>query len=101
MKETNFSSSVDNNTLYRTKDNIEEVIMVLWQSNINKCHILVNRKDEVIKNLGETEIKNSEYGKLLGIKVDAKLSFNEHLNDITSKASPKVNALSRIVPWSI
>ena len=29
MKETNFSSSVDNNTLYRTKDNIEEVIMVL------------------------------------------------------------------------
>ena len=28
MKETNFSSSVDNNTLYRTADNIEEVIMV-------------------------------------------------------------------------
>ena len=75
--------------------------MVLWQSNINKCLILVNRKYEVIKNLGETEIKNSEYGKLLGIKVDAKLGFNEHLNDISSKASPKVNALSRIVPWSI
>ena len=29
MKETNFSSSVDNNTLYRTADNIEEVKMVL------------------------------------------------------------------------
>ena len=42
------------------------------------------------------EIKNSEYEKLLGIKVDTKLNFNEHLNDIISKASRKVNALSRV-----
>ena len=68
------------------------------KANINECHLLVNRKDEVVINLGETEIKNSEYEKLLGIKVDTKLNFNEHLNDIINKASFKVNALSRIVP---
>ena len=28
------------------------------------------------------EIGNSEYEKLLGIKVDTKLNFNEYLNDI-------------------
>ena len=68
------------------------------KANISKSHLLVNKKDEVAINLGESEIKNSEYVQLLGIKVDTKLIFNEHLNDIISKASRKVNALSRVVP---
>ena len=68
------------------------------KANISKCHLLVNKKDEVVINLGETEIKNSEYEKLLEIKVDTKLNFNEHLNDIIIKASHKVNALPRFVP---
>ena len=54
---------------------------------------------EVAINLGETEIKNSEYERVLGIKVDTKLNFNEHLNNIISNASRKVNALSRVVPY--
>ena len=37
--------------------------------------------------IGDTEIKNSEYKKVLGIKVDTKLYFSEHLNDIISKSS--------------
>ena len=69
------------------------------KANLSKCHLLVNKQDEVVINLGEMEIKNSEYEKLLGIKVDTKLNFNEHLNDIISKASRKVNALSRVVPY--
>ena len=80
MKETDFSSYADDNTPYRTADLIEEVIKLLeriskmlfkWfsdnqmKANINKCHPLVNRKDEVVINLGDSEIKNSEYEKLL------------------------------------
>ena len=65
--------------------------------NISKCHLLVNKKDEVTITIGDTEIKNSEYEKLLGIKVDTKLNFNEHLNDIISKAS--FNALSTVTPY--
>ena len=42
------------------------------KASIRKCYLLVNQKDEVVTNLGETEIKNSEYEKLLGIKFDAK-----------------------------
>ena len=98
----------------RTADTIDEVTKLLerdstmlfkWfsdnqmKANISKCHLLVNKNDEVVINLGETEIKNSEYEKLLGIKVDTKLNFNEHLNDIISKASRKINALSRVVPY--
>ena len=98
----------------RTADTIDEVTKLLerdstmlfkWfsdnqmKANISKCHLLVNKKEEVVINLGETESKNSEYEKLLGIKIDTKLNFNEHLNNIISKASCKDNALSRVVPY--
>ena len=43
-------------------------------------------------------IENSTCEKLLGVKVDNKLSFNEHLDGIIKKESGKVSALSRIFP---
>ena len=49
----------------------------------------MNKKDEVIIRIGDTEIKNREYEKSLVIKVDIKLNFNGHLNDIIGKASRK------------
>ena len=67
------------------------------KANISKCHLLLNKKVVVIIRIGDTEIKNSEYEKLLGIKLDTKLNFNEYLHDIISKASRKVNALSRVM----
>ena len=67
------------------------------KANISKCYLLVNQQDEVTTKIGDTEIKNNDYDKLLGIKADAKLKFNEHLNDIISKASRKV--LSRVMPY--
>ena len=51
----------------------------------------MNKKDEVTIKIGDTEIKNSEYEKLLGIKVDANL--------LIRKASRKVNALSRVMAY--
>ena len=112
--ETDFASYADDKTPYKTANTIDEVIqslehvsMMLFQwfpdnqmkANISKCHLLVNKKNEVTIRIGDTEVKKSEYEKLLGIKVDTKLNFNEHLNDIISKASRKVNALSRVMPY--
>ena len=68
-------------------------------ANISKCNRLVNKKQEVTIRIGDKEIKNSEYEKLIGIKVVTKLNFNQHSNDVNSKASRKVNALSRIMPY--
>ena len=56
------------------------------KASVSKCYLLVNTKDEVVINLGEMEIKS-------------KLKLNEYLNDIISKASGKLNALSRLVPY--
>ena len=46
---------------------------------------------------GNINIENSMCEKLLGVKADNKLNFNEHLDGIIKKAgSRKVSALSRI-----
>ena len=113
MKKNDFSSYADDNTPFRTADTIGELIklperdsMMLFKwlsdnqmkANISICHLQVNKKGEVVINLGETEIKNSGRRKLLGIKFDTKLNFNEHLNNLISKGSGKVNVLSRVMP---
>ena len=83
MKDTNFSSYADDNTPYRTEGTIEEIIKLLerdsmmlfkWfsdnqmKANISKYHLLVNKKDEVVINLGEMETEISEYEKLVGTR---------------------------------
>ena len=42
------------------------------------------------------KIKNESSEKLLGIAIDSKLSFNEHLDKICEKASQKLNVLSTV-----
>ena len=69
------------------------------KANISKCHVLMNKKNKVTIRIEDTEIKNSEYEKLLGIKGDTRLNFNKHLNDIISKASRKINALLRVMRY--
>ena len=91
MNETDFASYADDNTPYKTVNTTDEVIKSLehysmmllkWFSDnqmkakISKCHLLMNKKDEVTLRIGDTEIKNSEYEKSLGIKVDTKLKLS-------------------------
>ena len=45
------------------------------------------------------KIKNTECEKLLGIKVDCGLNFENYLDRVIKKASNKVNALSRVTPF--
>ena len=41
-------------------------------------------------------VSNSKFEKLLGVKVDHELNFNEHASSLCKKASQKLNALSRM-----
>ena len=68
------------------------------KANISKCHLLVNKNNEVTIRIGDMEIKNSEYEKLQRIKINTKLNFNDYLNNIFSKASRKFNVLLRVIP---
>ena len=44
-------------------------------------------------------MENSGCEKLLGVKLDWKLNFDDHISDICKKARGKLNALVRIVPF--
>ena len=49
--------------------------------------------------LENIEIENSNCERLLGVKIDSKLNFKEHLDEIIKKASRKFIALSCITPY--
>ena len=62
--------------------------------NTDKCHLMLNTQDQNFLKIG-----NSFSEKLLGITFDCKLKFSNHIEDICKKATRKLNALSRIVPY--
>ena len=67
------------------------------KANANKCHLLVTRDTDVTAKIGEFDVKNSREEKLLGVKIDSKLSFEHHVSSLCKKASQKLHALARVV----
>ena len=67
------------------------------KTNADKCHLLVTRDTGVIAKIGEFDVKNSREEKLLGVKIDSKLSFENHVSYLCKKATQKLHALSRVV----
>ena len=114
IKDVDFASYADDNTPYVIGDNIDQVISALenaaaslfnWfsdnqmKANPNKCHLLINKDCKKHINIDGNIIGNSNCEKLLGIKVDSKLDFKHHVEDLCSKASRKMHALARISPY--
>ena len=104
----------DDNTPYLSAKNVEDVIESLerasvslfrWfesnllKGNADKCQFLVGASQEVSLNVNNFKIKNSECEKLLGVKFDSKLRFDQHITDLCRTASRKINALARVTPF--
>ena len=49
--------------------------------------------------LGGSLIERSDREKMLGVKTDYKLNFNEHVKTICSKANNKLRASARATPY--
>ena len=65
--------------------------------NADKCHLLISSHSKDIEmNVGKEIIECENSVKLLGITLDNKLNFNEHVSNICKKASQKLHALARI-----
>ena len=45
-------------------------------------------------NIREFSIENSDCEKLLGVKIDNKLTFDYHVSDMCKKANRKINTLA-------
>ena len=114
MKETEFTSYADDNTLYDASNTIEDVISSLqespqklfkWfsdnqmQGNSGKCHLILSTSEPAQIQIGESLIESTNCEKLLGVKIDSKLSFDKHIKTICKKASNKLRALARVTPY--
>ena len=109
MKETEFTSYADDNT----GNTIEDVISSLqesseklfrWfsdnqmQGNSGKCHLILGANEPAQIQIGESLIKSTNYEKLLGVKIDFKLSFDKHIKTICKKASNTLRILAIVTP---
>ena len=62
----------------------------------------VSISQEVSLNVNNFKIKNSDYEKLLGVKIDSKLKFDQHITDLCDlheRASRKIHAVARVTPF--
>ena len=50
-------------------------------------------------NIATAHKNNCKYEKLLGIKIDSKLSFDDHIENMCKKAGAKLNALTRVTQY--
>ena len=104
----------DDNTPYLSAKNAEDVIESLerasvslfrWfennllKGNVDKFHFLESPSQEVSLNANNFKIKNSDYEKLLGVKFDSKLRFDQHITDLCRRTSRKIHALARVTPF--
>ena len=67
------------------------------KANADKFHLLVTRDTDVTVKVGEFDVKSSREEKLLGVKIDTKLSFENHVSSLCKKASQKLHALARVI----
>ena len=61
--------------------------------------VLIRGNENVTAHVAEYEIENSKCEKLLGVKLDWKLNFDDHISHVCEKVSGKLNVLARIIPF--
>ena len=78
-------------------------VLIKWfkdnylQLNPDKCKLLISNYDKEISLILNNEIiECSSSVKLLGITLDNKLNFKEHISKLCKKVSAKLHALARI-----
>ena len=118
LKLSDFFNFADDNSISTTADNIDHLLLTLkheseitvkWfkdnQTIVNpdkfQAMILQNSRNsknyEPVKlEIGSTKIETKNTVKLLGITIDNKLNFEEHISELCRKASLQLNAISRL-----
>ena len=81
----------------------ESIVLLDWmrnnmlKANPNKFHLILSEVgDRHSLTVDKFRIENSSCEKLLGIKIDKNLAFEDHVSDLCNKTSQKLHALSRV-----
>ena len=102
----------DDTTPYAIEEDVESLIKTLekdvslvikwfqdnyFQMNTYICQFLASNHEAGLPiNVEEEVIQSKKSIKLLGITIDDKLRFNEHVSNICTKVSMKLHALARV-----
>ena len=108
-----FENNANNITLYTCDLQLEKVIETLgkkkaeklfqWfynnflKTNFVKCHFLINNLEKMAINIRLDKVLGSSSRKLLGIFINPKLSFHDHVKILCCEAPQKLYVLSRVV----
>ena len=107
-------TSYDDNTPYSAEKNqcdlktkLKKVSVKLckWfhengkKTNQDKCHFLSSVDIRIKFSLPACILENSDSQKRLGVTIDVKLNFSEHVTSLCNKVSRKSQALARIFPY--
>ena len=65
----------------------------------DRCHLLLSKYESSEIHIGDSIVESSTCEKLLAIKIDSKLCFDEHIQDLCNKANRKLRALARANPY--
>ena len=104
---TLFASDIDTDNVVARLE-LDSAHAIKWFSdnymklNEDKCHLLTFRNmsgDSVSVKIGSSTIANSTEEKLLGVTLDSKLTFEQHVSNLCQKVSNKLYALSRIAHY--
>ena len=115
FKDSHLASYADDNTPYACETHMDLVLeklqldskyLIQWvkdnslKANANKFHLLLNEPNSNISiHVDNLEIFSSNCEKLLGVKLDNKLNFNEHVSSLCKNASKKLHALARVAHY--
>ena len=117
IQDSDICNYADDTTIYTCNKNLDDIVHKLendctialkWfadnfmKLNADKCHLLVLGQrcdDPVTVRIGSANVVNSYEEKLLGVQIDSKLSFENHVSKLCQKASNKLYALARISPY--
>ena len=69
------------------------------KSNADKWHLLVTRGTNGTAKIGEFDVKFSRQEKLICVKIDTKLSLENHVSSFCQNGSQKLHALARVVSF--
>ena len=112
LKKSLVANYADDNSPFACCKDIPQVIsqleedsvnLLLWvknnglKANPGKFHLLLSEKDENLSIMVDNcQVQNSKCEKLLGIKIDNMLTFDDHVSELCKKASQKLHALTRV-----
>ena len=96
VDDIDIANYADDKTIYKEHDNIDDLITSLqnaaaklfkWFSdnqmrgNTDKCNLLLSKDESSEIHIGDSIIESSTCKKLLGIKIDSKLRFDDHIQE--------------------